>query len=55
MSKRRKIIVIARQREYDEERWKHFITALAYALHERHKAEESQPAEPRQAGEGAES
>lgn len=47
MPKKRNIIVIAKQRAYDEETWKRFIMALAYALHERHKAEDDEAAEAR--------
>jgi len=38
----RRIIVLGKQRDFDEERWKHFITALAYAIHEQRKAEEAE-------------
>jgi hypothetical protein len=41
MQKRKKIFVIAKQRPYDEERWKQFIMMLAYALHEQRKAREA--------------
>jgi hypothetical protein len=42
MQKRTKIVVIAKQRPYDEERWKQFIMMLAYALHEQRKATEAE-------------
>jgi hypothetical protein len=30
-----RVIIIAKEREFDEERWKELLTALAYLLHER--------------------
>jgi hypothetical protein len=45
MQKRKKIFVIAKQRPYDEERWKQLIMALAYALHEQRKAREAEAAQ----------
>jgi hypothetical protein len=37
MTKDRRIVVIGKQREFDEERWKQLLTAMAYVLHERRK------------------
>lgn len=42
MQERRNIVVIGKQRPYDEERWKQLILALAYGLHELRKAREEE-------------
>lgn len=34
MSMQRRLIIIAKQREFDEEQWKQLLMALAYLLHE---------------------
>lgn len=52
MQKRKKIVVIAKQRPYDEERWKQFIMMLAYALHEQRKAREAEAASENNETEG---
>lgn len=38
MPKPRRVIVIAKERPFDEEKWKQLLTALAYLLHERRQA-----------------
>jgi hypothetical protein len=35
MPEPRRVMIIAKEREYDEERWKELLTALAYVLYER--------------------
>jgi hypothetical protein len=35
----RRLIVIAKQREFDEEKWKQLLMAMAYLLHERRKTQ----------------
>ncbi len=50
MQKRKKIVVIAKQRPYDEDRWKQFIMMLAYALHEQRKAAEAETQDEHDAG-----
>jgi|GEM_PF-3777535 len=37
MPEPRRLIVIAKQREFDEEEWKQLLMAMAYLLHERRK------------------
>ncbi len=39
MSAPRKVIIIAKERPFDEEKWKRLLTAFAYVLHERHTAQ----------------
>lgn len=53
MRKGRKIVVIGKQRRYDEEKWRQFITALAYALHEREAAAEKEAETPEDGKESA--
>ena len=45
MSEPRRVIIIAKERPFDEERWKELLTALAYVLHERRQraAEDGRP------------
>ncbi len=44
MHRKRRLIVIAKQRAFDEEKWKQLLTAFAYVLHERRKEHEKQEA-----------
>lgn len=46
MPRLRKIIVIAQERPFDEEKWKRLLTAFAYVLHEQRKAHGQTPPEP---------
>lgn len=39
MPEPRRILIIAKQREFDEEKWKELLMAMAYLLHERRKAQ----------------
>lgn len=39
MPRRHHIRLIAKQRPFDEEQWKRLLTAFAYVLHERRKAQ----------------
>ncbi len=39
----RQLIVVAKERAFDEEKWKQLLIALAYVLHERRKAQEPAP------------
>jgi hypothetical protein len=39
MPEPRRLIIIAKQREFDEEKWKQLLMAMAYLLHERRKAQ----------------
>ena len=39
MQSRQRVIVVAKQRSFDEERWKQLLIAFAYVLHERHTAQ----------------
>ena len=50
MPKKKQVVVIGKQKDYDEERWRQFIIALAYALHEQRqvKAEDERPETPRE-------
>ena len=41
MQRKRRLVVIAKQREFDEDKWKRLLTAFAYVLHER-RAEQQQ-------------
>ena len=36
----RQLVVVAKEREFDEEKWKQLLIALAYVLHERRQAQE---------------
>lgn len=38
MPRKRRLIIIAKQRPFDEEQWKQLLTAFAYVLHERRQA-----------------
>ena len=38
MQEPRRLVIIAQERAFDEERWKELLTTLAYLLHERRKA-----------------
>ena len=38
MREQQRVIVIAKRRPFDEEKWKQLLTAFAYVLHERRKA-----------------
>jgi hypothetical protein len=38
MLEQRQLIVIAKQRKFDEEKWKQLLMAMAYLLHEQRKA-----------------
>lgn len=40
MPGQREIIIIAKERPFDEEQWKRLLTAFAYVLHEQRKAQE---------------
>jgi hypothetical protein len=39
MPEPRQFIIIAKQREFDEVKWKQLLMAMAYLLHERRKAQ----------------
>jgi hypothetical protein len=39
MSEPRRLIIVAKQREFDEEKWKQLLMAMAYLLHEQRKAQ----------------
>ncbi len=39
MSEQQRLIVIAKQREFDEEKWKQLLMAMAYLLHEQRKTQ----------------
>lgn len=39
MSAPHRVIIIAKQRPFDEEQWKQLLTAFAYVLHVRRKAQ----------------
>lgn len=39
MPRKREVIIIAKERPFDEEQWKRLLTAFAYVLHERRKAQ----------------
>lgn len=39
MQEQRRLIVIAKQREFDEEKWKQLLMSMAYFLHEQRKAQ----------------
>ena len=39
MLEQRQLIVIAKQRKFDEEQWKQLLMAMAYLLHEQRKAQ----------------
>lgn len=39
MPEQRRLTVIAKQREFDEEKWKQLLMAMAYLLHEQRKAQ----------------
>jgi len=41
MPEPRKLIIIAKQREFDEEQWKHLLIAMAYYLHDQRKRQTS--------------
>jgi hypothetical protein len=37
MTQDRRIVVVGKLRDFDDERWKQLLTAMAYVLHERRK------------------
>jgi hypothetical protein len=37
MPEPRRLIIVAKQHEFDEERWRQLLMTLAYVLHEQHK------------------
>jgi hypothetical protein len=39
MPEPRRFIIIAKQREFDEEKWKQLLMTMAYLLHEQRKAQ----------------
>lgn len=39
MPDQRRLIVIAKQREFNEEKWKELLMAMAYFLHEQRKGD----------------
>lgn len=39
MQSQQRVIVVAKQRPFDEEKWKQLLTAFAYVLHERRSAQ----------------
>lgn len=41
MSAQRRLIIIAKQREFDEEKWKQLLMAMTYLLHEQRQAQTS--------------
>lgn len=48
----RRITIIAKERPFDEDKWKQLLTAFAYVLHERRTAA-SPPSGAAPAGQGA--
>lgn len=42
MPAQHKVVIIAKERPFDEEKWKELLTAFAYVLHERRKAYDKQ-------------
>jgi hypothetical protein len=42
MPKERKIFIVARQRAFDDERWKRLLVAFSYYLHEERKRTETE-------------
>jgi hypothetical protein len=45
MPEPRRFIIIAKQREFDEEKWKQLLMAMAYLLHEQRKAQAAEPSD----------
>ena len=43
MDRSPRIIIIAKQREFDEEKWKQLLMATAYLLHEQRKSQAAEP------------
>ena len=37
MTQDRRVVVVGKQRAFDDERWKQLLTAMAYVVHERRK------------------
>lgn len=37
MTQDRRVVVVGKQRPFDDERWKQLLTAMAYVVHERRK------------------
>lgn len=41
MPRKRRLLIIAKERPFDEEQWKQLLTAFTYVLHERRQAREA--------------